>query len=346
MLDLDDLKHVNDTHGHQVGDDRIRYGRRLHPLDDARERRRVPHGRRRVHGSAPRRAGVGRVHVRAAAPARSSSQPPPIGVRCGRHRVDRLRERRHAPPSRRRRVLRREALAAAGRHLRRRASTPVPARRRARRRDAATGAAARDRACARGRREGRRDAQPLRDRLDAVRAGRRSRRASTPSASSGCGSPGCCTTWARSASPTPSSRSRARSRPTSGTRSAGRSASAIRSSPRPAFTTRREWVLTTTSTSTAAATPTGSAATTIPLESRIILVADAYEAMTADRPYGPRPVRRRGGRRARRVRRYAVRPRVRRRAPRRRRRRRPCGRLLRSGRLDAVPENSSQVTAA
>ena len=41
----------------------------------------------------------------------------------------------------------------------------------------------------------------------------------------------------------------------------------------------------TTSTSTEAATPRASAATEIPLESRIILVADAFEAMTAERPY-------------------------------------------------------------
>ena len=42
---------------------------------------------------------------------------------------------------------------------------------------------------------------------------------------------------------------------------------------------------TTTSGSTAPATPTGWPATRIPLESRIILVADAFEAITADRPY-------------------------------------------------------------
>ena len=41
------------------------------------------------------------------------------------------------------------------------------------------------------------------------------------------------------------------------------------------------------SISTAAATPTGSAATRFPLESRILLVADAFAAITSNRPYHP-----------------------------------------------------------
>ena len=42
---------------------------------------------------------------------------------------------------------------------------------------------------------------------------------------------------------------------------------------------------TTTSASTAAATPTAWPATAIPVEARIVAAADAYAAMTADRPY-------------------------------------------------------------
>ena len=41
---------------------------------------------------------------------------------------------------------------------------------------------------------------------------------------------------------------------------------------------------TTTSASTAAATRSGLAGEAIPIEARILAVADAYEAMTADRP--------------------------------------------------------------
>ena len=58
---------------------------------------------------------------------------------------------------------------------------------------------------------------------------------------------------------------------------------------RRACRSRRAGCATTTSASTAAATPTACAARTIPLESRIILVADAFEAMTSDRPYRKAP---------------------------------------------------------
>ena len=42
---------------------------------------------------------------------------------------------------------------------------------------------------------------------------------------------------------------------------------------------------------TAPATPTSSPARAIPLQSRIILTADAFEAMTSDRPYRDAPGR-------------------------------------------------------
>ena len=52
---------------------------------------------------------------------------------------------------------------------------------------------------------------------------------------------------------------------------------------------RRAGCATTTSASTARGYPDGLAGDEIPLESRIILVADAFEAMTSDRPYRRAP---------------------------------------------------------
>ena len=61
--------------------------------------------------------------------------------------------------------------------------------------------------------------------------------------------------------------------------------------------------------------PDGLRGDEIPLESRIILVADAFEAMTADRPYRSALPGRRRARRARASRRRTVRPGLRRGAP-------------------------------
>ena len=59
-----------------------------------------------------------------------------------------------------------------------------------------------------------------------------------------------------------------------------------------------------------AATRSACAATQIPLEARILAVADAYEAMTSARPYSPRPGARGGRGRAAPLRGHAVRPAV------------------------------------
>ena len=108
-----------------------------------------------------------------------------------------------------------------------------------------------------------------------------------PSRSSATSSTACsCTTSARSASPTRSCSSPGRSPPRSGRscaripRSAGSSSSRSRS-----CAARCRSSTTTTSAGTAPATRAGLAGETIPLGARIFAVADAFDAMTFDRPY-------------------------------------------------------------
>ena len=87
-----------------------------------------------------------------------------------------------------------------------------------------------------------------------------------------------------------------RARPTtSGPRCAATRSSARASSTTRTCATSAAGCSPTTSASTAAATRDGLAGEAIPLEARILAVADAYEAMTADRPYraAMRPRRRR-----------------------------------------------------
>ena len=103
--------------------------------------------------------------------------------------------------------------------------------------------------------------------------------------SSACASPGCCTTSARSASPTRSGTSRVRSRRPNGTRSA-----VIRSSPARILGAReladiREWILCRHEQPDGHGYPRGISGDSIPLESRVLAVAESYDAMTRARPY-------------------------------------------------------------
>ena len=119
-----------------------------------------------------------------------------------------------------------------------------------------------------------------------LRGGDRPRARRSPSTSSRrCASPACSTTSGRSASPDRSSRSPGRSRTTSGPRCRAIRGSAPRSSRTPGWRTSGSGSSPTTSGPTAAATPAGLSDADIPLEAKILAVADAYEAMTNDRCY-------------------------------------------------------------
>ena len=126
---------------------------------------------------------------------------------------------------------------------------------------------------------------PLRYRRPLRGADRARARLGSGRASRGSAPPGSCTTSASSASPTRSSTSPASSTPPSGRRWRATRSSARGSSSTPTCTTSRAGCSRTTSGSTAPATRAGSPGRRSPLEARILAVADAYEAMTADRPY-------------------------------------------------------------
>ena len=101
--------------------------------------------------------------------------------------------------------------------------------------------------------------------------------------SSRCGSPGCCTTSARSASPDRSSASPARSTRPSGPRCRTTPGSAPRFSAAPGCEDIREWVHAHHERPDGAGYPRGLHDEEIPLEAKILAVADSYEAMTNDR---------------------------------------------------------------
>ena len=96
----------------------------------------------------------------------------------------------------------------------------------------------------------------------------------------------CCTTWARSRSPTGSSGSPARSRRRSTRRSSATRSRAPRSSQRvEGLEPIVPWVRHSHEHFDGSGYPDGLSGETIPPASRILLVADAYDAMTSDRPY-------------------------------------------------------------
>ena len=96
----------------------------------------------------------------------------------------------------------------------------------------------------------------------------------------------CCTTSARSASTTACSARRESSptRSTSTSSSTWRSATTFSTIWR-SWKRSCRWCCTTTNRGTAAAIRTSSAAKRIPLAARIVAVADAFDAMSSDRPY-------------------------------------------------------------
>ena len=146
----------------------------------------------------------------------------------------------------------------------------------------------RRRARGRGRRQGRRRLRPQRHRRRARGRHRRAASAWRASRSTRCAWPGSCTTSATSTSTTRSSPRTSRRPTRSGSRSP-RTPSAARASSSAAASARsRPGSATTTSAWTARAIPTASPARSIPLESRILHVADAYEAMTRGHSYQPR----------------------------------------------------------
>ena len=149
---------------------------------------------------------------------------------------------------------------------------------------------ARQRARPRRRRQGLLHPQPLPDRVAAVRARSPPSSASPASASAACGSPACCTTSARSACPDAILNKPARA----DRRRVRRSCSAtsllgcdiVRAADLP---DEARWVRHHHERFDGGGYPRRPAGDGIPLESRIILVADAFEAMTSDRPYRRAP---------------------------------------------------------
>ena len=137
--------------------------------------------------------------------------------------------------------------------------------------------------------------------------------ASRWSRSSWCARPGCCTTSATSTSTTRSSPRTSRRPTRSGTRSR-RTPSAARASSRAAASARSPtWVRHHHERIDGGGYPDGLAGDAIPLEARILHVADAYEAMTRGRSYQPRMTAEERAGRARAARRHAVRRPLRRR---------------------------------
>ena len=131
-----------------------------------------------------------------------------------------------------------------------------------------------------------------------------------PTRSSACAWPACCTTSASSASPTRCCSSPARSSAHEWEEIKRHPELGARILEHANLRDVASWVLSHHERLDGAGYPRALAGESIPLEGRILAVADAYEAMTADRPYRCALTAGRGARRAAPRRRHAVRPAV------------------------------------
>ena len=137
------------------------------------------------------------------------------------------------------------------------------------------------------RRARRRAAPPTASGSAASPSSPRASSACPPSRSSACGSPGSSTTWAGWRSPTSCSRSTGRSPTTSGRWCARIPAIGARMVETTEYEDIRSWILFHHERPDGRGYPEGRGEDEVPLESAIIAVADAYEAMTSERPYRP-----------------------------------------------------------